>query len=123
MACPARGTQPLRWESNFTPSKTILHRNLLTKPATIRIEPHHKGWITVDMEKHKITVEEDFAFAVEWLSETTRLNSGSLMAFATTPKERITYYRPADTGLWRIGQSALLDVKSIGVYATLLYQR
>ncbi|MFD3004037.1 carboxypeptidase-like regulatory domain-containing protein [Pontibacter toksunensis] len=99
------------------------YRGLLSKPAIIRIEPHHTGWITVDLEQHNITVEDDFAFAIEWLSETTRLNSSSLMAFATTPKGQITYYRPADMGPWRIRKSGLLDVKSIGMYATLLYQR
>lgn len=99
------------------------YRSLLTKLAIIRIEPHHTGWITVDLEKHNVTVEDDFAFVIEWLSETTRLNSSSLMAFATIPKGQITYYRPADTGPWRIRKSGLLDVKSIGMYATLLYQR
>ncbi|MFD3002605.1 carboxypeptidase-like regulatory domain-containing protein [Pontibacter toksunensis] len=99
------------------------HRNLLAKPAIIRIEPHHTGWITVDLEKHNITVEDDFAFAIEWLSETTRLNSSSLMAFATTPKGQVTYYRPAEAGPWRIRKSGLLDVKSIGMYATLLSRK
>ncbi|WP_162055777.1 carboxypeptidase-like regulatory domain-containing protein [Pontibacter pamirensis] len=99
------------------------YQNLLHKPAIISIEPHHTGWITVDLEKHNITVEGDFALVVEWLSETTRLNSGSLMTFATTPKGQVTYYRAAGAEPWRIRKSTLLDVKSIGMYATLLYQR
>ncbi|WP_181885066.1 carboxypeptidase-like regulatory domain-containing protein [Pontibacter diazotrophicus] len=99
------------------------HQNLLPKPAIISIKPHHTGWITVDLEKHNITVEGDFALIIEWLSETTRLNSGSLMTFATTPKGQVTYYRAAGAKPWRIRKSTLLDVKSIGMYATLLYQR
>ena len=97
--------------------------NLLPEPVTITIPAHHTGWITVNLEKYNITLKEDFAVVIEWLTKTNRLNSSTLIAYATVPKGQITYYRESDRKPWKIVKSGLLNVKSIGLYVTLLYEK
>lgn len=99
------------------------HLNLLPKPVTIAIPAHHTGWIIVNLNKYNITLKDDFAIGIEWLTQTNKLNSNTLMAFATVPKGQTTYYRESDTQPWKIIRSGLLSVHSIGLYATLLYEK
>ncbi|WP_242922225.1 carboxypeptidase-like regulatory domain-containing protein [Pontibacter liquoris] len=99
------------------------HRDLLPKPVLITVPPHHTGWISVDLAPYNITLKEDFAVVIEWLTETNRLNSSTLIAFATEPEGQITFYRESDKTPWKIVRSGLLNVKSIGLYATLLYEK
>lgn len=96
-------------------------KDLLPERIILRIPPHHTGWITVDMGKYNINLKEDFAVAVEWLSETNQLTRSSLMAFAKHPKGQVTYYRASDQKPWTIQKSTLTNINSMGLYVTVLY--
>lgn len=99
------------------------HQTLHPEPIVVAIPPHHTGWITVNLEKYGITLQEDFALVIEWLTETNKLNDSSLMGFATVPKGQVTYYRESAQKPWQILNSTLLSVRSYGMYVTLLYQK
>ena len=99
------------------------HHNLLPEPVVVSIPPHHTGWITVNLEQYNLTLQDDFVLAIEWLTETNKLNDSSLMGFATTPKGQVTYYRDSAQKPWQILNSTLLSVRSYGMYATLLYEK
>lgn len=92
--------------------------NILSKRLIVRIPPHHTGWITVDLSKSDIVLEEDCAITIEWLSDTNSLTPSSLMAFATKPKDQVMYYRSGEKEPWKVLRSTLTNVNSIGMYVT-----
>lgn len=101
---------------NDLPDKDILPERII-----LRIPPHHTGWVTVDLDKYNIMLQDDFVVAIEWLSDTNVLNKSSLMAFATHPKGQVTYSRASDQKSWKILHPTLTNVNSIGLYVTVLY--
>jgi len=99
------------------------HLDLLPESAIIAIPPHHAGWITVNLQEYNIKLKEDFAVVVQWLNESKERNNSSLMAYASIPKGQIIYYRESSLKPWQIVKSTLIDVNSIGMYVTVLYEK
>ncbi len=99
------------------------HRKLLSAPATIAIPAHHTGWITVPLSNYDLTLQEDVAVVLEWLTETSTLTTSTLMAFATHPKDQLIYYRESGEKPWQILKSTLINSRSFGMYVTLLYEK
>ena len=97
--------------------------NLLPESAIVAVPPYHTGWVTVNLQQYNIKLQEDFAVVIEWQNKNNELNTSSLMAFASVPKGQITYYRESDLKPWKTVNSTLVDIKSIGMYVTLLYER
>ncbi|MFT2009259.1 carboxypeptidase-like regulatory domain-containing protein [Pontibacter sp. 13R65] len=107
----------------YSIQNNLPHLSLLPEPVVVAIPPHHTGWITVNLEKYNLTLQEDVAFVIEWLTETNKLNNSSLMGFSTMPKDQVTYYRDSAQKPWQILKSTLLSIRSYGMYVTLLYQK
>ncbi|MGV3589290.1 MAG: carboxypeptidase-like regulatory domain-containing protein [Adhaeribacter sp.] len=106
----------------YSLKNNLPHLNLFPEPLIIAIPPHHAGWITVNLQQYNITLKEDFAIVLEW-DGAKEQNTSSLMVFATLPKGQITYYRESQLQPWQIAKSTLVDIKSIGMYATVIYQK
>jgi hypothetical protein len=98
------------------------HHNQLPESAIIAIPPHHGGWITVNLQDYNIKLKEDFVIVVGW-DDTKELNTSSLMAFANIPKGQVIFYRESNLKPWQVIKSNLLNVKSLGMYATVLYEK
>ncbi|WP_190277484.1 carboxypeptidase-like regulatory domain-containing protein [Adhaeribacter rhizoryzae] len=106
----------------YSLKNNLPHLILIPEPLIIAIPPHHAGWITVNLQQYNITIKEDFAIVLEW-DGAKEQNTSSLMVFATLPKGQITYYRESQLQPWQIAKSTLVDVKSIGMYATVIYPK
>ncbi|TXK36886.1 carboxypeptidase-like regulatory domain-containing protein [Pontibacter qinzhouensis] len=99
------------------------HQNLLPESVVVAVPPHHTGWISVNLEKYNLTVQEDVVLVLEWLTETNKLSNNSLMGFSTMPKDQVTYYRETQQLPWQLLGSTLLSIRSYGMYVTFLYEK
>lgn len=106
----------------YSLKNNLPHLNLLPEPAIIAIPPHHAGWITVNLQQYNVTLKEDFAVVLEW-DGAKEQNTSSLMAFATLPRDQVTYFRESHLKPWKLINSTLVDIKSIGMYATVVYEK
>ncbi|GEO05395.1 hypothetical protein AAE02nite_30590 [Adhaeribacter aerolatus] len=106
----------------YSLKNNLPHLNLLPESAVIAIPPHHAGWITVNMQEYNIKLTEDFVVVVEWDAHRER-NTSSLMAFASIPQDQVIYYRESNLAPWQIVKSTLVNIKSIGMYATVVYEK
>ncbi len=112
------GNMPVRVRVRiYSLRNNLPHESLLTDDVVVKIPPHHTGWIKVNLERYNITLQHDFAVALEWINEANQYNSNSLMTFARVPKEQVTTYRSSGNDPWK-----RLRYTSIGMYVTVLHQ-
>lgn len=107
----------------YSLKNNLPYLNLLPKPAIIALPSHHAGWISVNLQEYNLKLKEDFAIVVEWLETSGEQNRLTLMDFANIPKGQLIYIRSSAQKPWKVVKSSLIDINSIGMYASVVYEK
>jgi len=81
-------------------------RELLQQNIFFQIKKSH-GWVKIDLEKYKVSLQEDFYLGVEWIAGWGGKSQGDLLTFSRVRnKPGISIYRSSPQGEWSKQESS-----------------